>query len=230
MSCVELADSSEAGARSPVFHRRLVTEALQRIRGFQPTKVLNLALLKRAALFAIGGLLAFAAAAAMFGDRMPTAIARIVNPLADIPPNSGVHFDVLVNHAGNLHQPSKNRSIYLCQLRNSPPPELAAFDLPSGIKVTGKRNQTLLPTQSLFLLNSDFVTEQARHFSDSLEKADTDTDMRIREAWRRALSREPEATEIAGARYLLETLEPQSQAWPALCQSLLAGNEFRYVD
>ncbi|MBC8354899.1 MAG: hypothetical protein H8E66_23215 [Planctomycetes bacterium] len=96
VSCVELTDHSEAAKRSPVFHRRLVIEAIDRIRGFQPTKVLNLLLLKRAAIFAGCGLIAFAAAAVIFGDRMPTAVARIVNPLADIPPNSGVKYDVLV--------------------------------------------------------------------------------------------------------------------------------------
>ena len=139
------------------------------------------------------------------------------------------HFDVLVNHAGNLHQPSDHRSIYLCQLRNSPPPELAAFDLPAALKVTGKRDQTVLPTQALFLLNSEFVTAQAEHFAASLN-ADLETDERIEQLWRRALMRSPDDTERASARYLLETLEPQEKARAALCQSLLASNEFRYVD
>ena len=140
------------------------------------------------------------------------------------------HFDVLVNHAGNLHEPSNHRSIYLCQLRNSPPPELAAFDLPAALKVTGKRDETVLPTQSLFLLNSEFVAEQSRHFAASLKATEENVDERIAEAWKRALNREPDGTETAAARYLLETLEPKSRAWPALCQSLLVGNEFRYVD
>ena len=141
------------------------------------------------------------------------------------------HFDVLVNHAGNLHQPSEHRSIYLCQLRNSPPPELAAFDLPAAIKVTGKRNETVLPTQSLFLLNSEFVVKQSRHFAASTASDKTDdTGPRIHQLWRRALQRDPDATEIAAARYLLETIEPKQSAWPALAQALFVGNEFRYVD
>jgi len=139
------------------------------------------------------------------------------------------HFDVLVNHAGNLHEASDHRSIYLCQLRNSPPPELAAFDLPAALKPTGKRNHTVLPTQALFLLNSEFVTGQAGHFAASLD-LNLDTDERIEQLWRRALLRSPDDTELASARYLLETLKPQENAWSALCQSLLATNEFRYVD
>ncbi len=138
------------------------------------------------------------------------------------------HFDVLVNHAGNLHEASDHRSIYLCQLRNSPPPELAAFDLPAALNVTGKRDQTVLPTQALFLLNSEFATAQANHFAASLNAVDTDE--RIEQLWRRALMRSPDDTELASARYLLETLKPREKAWSSLCQSLLATNEFRYID
>ena len=107
---------------------------------------------------------------------------------------------------------------------------MAAFDLPAAIKVTGKRNETVLPTQALFLLNSGFVTQQAQHFAGSLTATEDKVDERIVEAWNRALNRGPHATEIAAARYLLENLEPNAQAWPALCQALLSGNEFRYID
>ena len=104
VSCVELTGESEAATQSPVFHRKLVTEALQRIRGFQPKTVLDLVRLRNAAIFAGGGVAALIVAAIIFGDRMPTALARIVNPLADIPPNSGVVYDVLIddrNEPGN---------------------------------------------------------------------------------------------------------------------------------
>ena len=97
VSCVELTDTSESAMRSPVFHRRLISEAIQRIRGFQPKQVLDLVVLRRAAMFAAGGLGAMIVAGLLFGDRMPTAVARIVNPLADIPPNSGVFYEVLID-------------------------------------------------------------------------------------------------------------------------------------
>ena len=72
------------------------------------------------------------------------------------------HRDILVNLAGNLHQPSRHRSVYLCYLRSSPPPELAAFDLPDFTGVLGKRNVSTVPSQALHLFNSPFVLEQAR--------------------------------------------------------------------
>jgi len=133
------------------------------------------------------------------------------------------HLEILVNRAPDLHKPSDHRSIYLCFLRNSPPRELAAFDLPDGLKVTGKRNETMLPTQGLFLLNSAFIQEQAGHLANaSGEEASA--------LWQRVLNREPTATELAGAKYLVENTEPKERGWSALAQALLAANEFRYVD
>ena len=133
------------------------------------------------------------------------------------------HLEILVNRAPNLHKPSDHRSIYLCFLRNSPPQELSAFDLPDGLKVTGKRNETMLPTQGLFLLNSDFIKNQADH----LAKASNEN---VRAMWQSALNREPTETEIAGALYLVENTDPKEQGWSTLAQALLAANEFRYVD
>jgi hypothetical protein len=139
------------------------------------------------------------------------------------------HLELLVNRAPNLHKPSNHRSVYLCMLRNSPPEELVAFDLPDSLKVAGKRNETMLPTQSLFLLNSDFVTAQAQTFANSLD-AKSETEARIQSVWKRTLNRVPTPTELSDARFLVDTMQPRSQAWPALCQALLATNEFRYVD
>ncbi len=75
------------------------------------------------------------------------------------------HNESLINwppgEATNLHRDSNHRSVYLCMLRHSPPPELAAFDLPDGVAASSQRAVTTLPTQALFLLNSRFVVEQA---------------------------------------------------------------------
>ncbi len=133
------------------------------------------------------------------------------------------HLEILVNRAPDLHKPSNHRSVYLCYLRNSPPRELAAFDLPDGTKVTGKRSETMLPTQGLFLLNSDFIKEQSAHLAQLSGE-------NIRNMFKRVLNREPTSTELEGAKYLLENTEPKEGAWSSLAQALLATNEFRYVD
>ena len=154
------------------------------------------------------------------------------------------HLDVLINKLGSLHRPSPHRSVYLCLLRNSLPPDLLAFNLPDGLRVTGKRDATTLPSQSLFLLNSPFLVEQSRRLAARVldGSAADDDPARIRRAYEFALSREPTALEIQRATALLRDVtgdlpsaatasdKGSLPAWAVFCQALLASNEFRYVD
>jgi len=144
------------------------------------------------------------------------------------------HRDILVNKAGNLHQPSDRRSVYLCYLRSSPPPELAAFDLPEFTVVTGRRDESTVPGQALHLYNSPFVVAQAEHFAARVMNEASDPVGRIRTAWRSAYGRDPGDDERRGAEEFVARAESELQsagkAWFSLCQALLASNEFRYVD
>jgi len=154
------------------------------------------------------------------------------------------HRDILVNLAGNLHQPSQYRSVYLCYLRSAPPPELAAFDLPDFTEVTGQRDVSTVPGQALHLYNSPFVVEQAACFARRIMKETGDDEGRVRVAYRRALGREPDPVELEGALQLVRqtaaALRSDSQsddkawvhekAWASLCQALMVTNEFRYID
>lgn len=157
--------------------------------------------------------------------------------------------DALINkpphEAATLHRPSNHRSIYLCYLRNAPPAELAAFDLPDGLKVTGRRNETVIPAQSLFLLNSPFVVENAEHLASELT-ADTaaSAEEKIATAFHRTLLRDPTPEETAAAIDFITRLESaqsndsnpdessakQLSRWGAFCQALFASNEFRYLN
>jgi hypothetical protein len=155
----------------------------------------------------------------------------------DLKPGDGSiirHRDILVNLAGNLHQPSNHRSIYLCYLRSSPPPELAAFDLPEFTSVTGQRDVSTVPGQALHLYNSPFVIDQAEHFARSVIDESNDAQAMVRYAFRQALNREPNQDELAQAVELVQLSQPDVgsdvDAWSSLCQALLATNEFRYVD
>lgn len=133
------------------------------------------------------------------------------------------HLDLLVNKAPDLHQPSRHRSIYLCFLRNSPPRDLVAFDLPDGIKPVGQRPESMLPTQGLFLLNSEFVVAQSRSLADRFAGD-------VRGLWQAVLQRSPSPSELASARYLLESTDSGENPEAVLAQALLSVNEFRFVD
>jgi len=144
------------------------------------------------------------------------------------------HRDILVNLAGNLHEPSNHRSVYLCYLRSSPPPELAAFDLPDFTAVTGQRDVSTVPNQALHLYNSPCVIKQAERLADVVTKATEDNDDRIRLVWQQALGRNPTPDETQNAGEFLRVtqieLDSEDKAWASLCQALLVTNEFRYVD
>lgn len=144
------------------------------------------------------------------------------------------HRDILMNLAGNLHQASNHRSVYLCYLRQSPPPELSAFNLPDFTTSVAKRESQTRPDQALYLYNNPFVIEQARTFANLILSQSTDPDSRIKLVWQRAYQRQPTTTEIAEAKAFLKAsqteLATKALAWQSLCQAVLISNEFRYID
>jgi hypothetical protein len=155
----------------------------------------------------------------------------------DRTPGSGSliqHRDILVNLAGNLHQPSRKRSIYLAYLRSSPPPELAAFDLPDFTTVLGKRDVSTVPGQTLYLFNNQFVLQQAEHFAQRVITATSEPSEQIRLAFRLAYGREAADMELNEARRLIDLTRSQSETetpdMALLCQGLLISSEFRYID
>ena len=92
---------------------------------------------------------------------------------------------------------SPYRSIYLPQLRGEVPRPLAAFDPVTQTLVTGQREETTVPTQALFLLNSPFVREQSLILAKSLlANQRADDSKRIRIAFDQVLGREPSKQEI----------------------------------
>jgi hypothetical protein len=145
-----------------------------------------------------------------------------------------------------IHKPSNHRSIYLCIMRSGEPDELLVFDLADPSLIVGARNITTVPAQALFLMNSPFVVEQSQHLAERLlsesaaDGAELSDPDRIRVAYRLALQRAASAEEVKRALDFLSVAESaasnqdasqrRQQAWSHLCQSLLATNEFRYVD
>jgi hypothetical protein len=94
VSCLDLAANEQKRAQSPAFYRRLLQEALDRIRGFRARTVADFPALRRAGLFAAVTVIGFGVAWLFFSDRLAVATARIFDPFADIPPRSGVLYAV----------------------------------------------------------------------------------------------------------------------------------------
>jgi mono/diheme cytochrome c family protein len=150
--------------------------------------------------------------------------------------------------AFTIHRPfhevydSKRRSVYLMIQRNRRHPFLALFDAADPNVSVPLRLPTTTPTQSLYLLNSPFVLEQAKAFAKRLLAAPGDDATRIQLAIEAAHCRRPTDEETAEllaflGRYqsTLATLpnpsaDPRSGAWSGLARVLLTGNAFLYVD
>jgi hypothetical protein len=103
VSCIDL-EANDHPPVSAVFHRRLLTEALDRIRRFRPGQVVDALSLRRAALFAFVSTVAFAAVWAVASSRMPRAMARLFLPFADLPPVSDVAYKVEPGKADVLRE------------------------------------------------------------------------------------------------------------------------------
>jgi len=94
------------------------------------------------------------------------------------------------------------------------------------------RPLTTVPTQALFLLNSDFVIAQAKALAEGL--AEVRKEDRIDRAYRLLFARLPTSVEKIRTRSFLEDCvkyeDSELQAWTTLCQALMASAEFRYLN
>jgi len=135
------------------------------------------------------------------------------------------------------------RSVYLPIIRNMLPDVLALFDAADPNGVTAARNDTTVPSQALFLLNSQFMREQSDRLAARLLANDKASDeQRLGELHELVFGRPPSAGEVTEAReYLTAYLaapaalarpEPQRRqaAWQSYCQSLFCENEFLYCN
>jgi hypothetical protein len=123
------------------------------------------------------------------------------------------------------------RSVYLGIVRGAPLAEvLALFDVANPNLVVAQREVTTVPAQSLYLLNSPWIVEQAAAFAGRLLADQTLNDAgRVDRAYRLALSRPASESEKASALAYVRLADNRAQAWTGFCQALFASAEFRYV-
>ncbi|MBX7207232.1 MAG: PSD1 and planctomycete cytochrome C domain-containing protein [Verrucomicrobiaceae bacterium] len=140
------------------------------------------------------------------------------------------------NYAHKVPRPIQEfeRTIYLPVFRNNfagPDRLRGQFDFIDPAMIAGQRNQTVVPTQSLFLLNNDLIRKRAFALAKSLLAAEKNDLARLETLWLRALNRPITSSERDEALALLEAVTPSGKPagpvqWTELCHSLLASNEF----
>ena len=148
------------------------------------------------------------------------------------------------NYHHRKSRPSQEfeRTIYLPVMRNGPTSAdkiRSFFDFVDPASITGQRNQTVMPTQSLFLLNNDLVRKRAGSLAKQLIAAHKDENTRLEALWLRAWNRPISSDERVSARNFLQEIAPliktprapdalEASRWQELCHSLLASNAFIY--
>ncbi|MFT7514828.1 MAG: hypothetical protein ACI9QL_004053 [Candidatus Omnitrophota bacterium] len=125
------------------------------------------------------------------------------------------------------------RSVYLPIIRNLLPEMFNTFDFAEPSIIVGRRNVTTVPTQALFMLNSEFMLTYSSALAQRvMQEAGDDPAARIERAYALALNREPVSAEREEMQTFVGALSelPESDAWAAAVQSLMASAEFRYIE
>ncbi|MBA62869.1 MAG: hypothetical protein CMJ76_10945 [Planctomycetaceae bacterium] len=146
----------------------------------------------------------------------------------------------------SIHQPfhavygSNHRSVYLMQQRNRRHPYLELFDSADPNVSIGKRQQTVTPTQALFLMNSEFVHAQAHMLAHRIAITVADRTERIKYAFAVVHGSIPSTAELQSANRFLEEYSSEAvkagagdglkEAWQAFARVLLTSNSFLFVD
>ena len=117
------------------------------------------------------------------------------------------------------------RMLYMTKVRQEREPTFGVFDCPDFNQTVPSRSRSTTPLQSLSLLNSPFVLQQAGLLAKRLRhESGADSRAQVARACQLALGREPTREELADASGLVaeHTLE-------AFCRALFNTNEFLFL-
>jgi hypothetical protein len=128
---------------------------------------------------------------------------------------------------------AKFRSVYLPVVRDQEPRSLNVFDFADSNTVTGVRESSNTANQALYMMNNRFVVGQSEAFAKRVATDKRKTNDRLEYAFLLAYGRSPTSGERTATASFLKRFSPSangSETIAALCQSLFASAEFRYID
>lgn len=129
------------------------------------------------------------------------------------------------------------RTVYARISRHNLNGLLRLFDFPDANITSERRNETTVPQQQLFVINSPFVIDMSKALAARVHK-DASTDAaRVQRAFQLAYGRAAAAEEVrVSLEFLAGQDDPMEQPmnrltrWERLAQVLLGSNEFMYID
>ncbi|MCB1277869.1 DUF1549 and DUF1553 domain-containing protein [Prosthecobacter sp.] len=127
----------------------------------------------------------------------------------------------------DLQDDTTHRSIYLPIVRGAQLPMMQCFNAADPGLVIGNRSASVTPVQSLLLMNSDQVMEQAQNFAKRVTGPTVDA--KIVCTWKMACCREPTAQELQTLRGFITTVGDNAEGWAQLCHAVMQSGEFQTV-
>ncbi|MEI2677182.1 MAG: DUF1549 domain-containing protein [Burkholderiaceae bacterium] len=110
------------------------------------------------------------------GPGLPLEFPENVSGLPLTPKSNHPQFAIKTERASQNYE----RTLYLPVVRTGTQPGSArlrdVFDFPQPAQITGKRNETTVPTQSLYLLNADLIRQRAADLAGDLLATTKDSD------------------------------------------------------
>ncbi|MDF1824101.1 MAG: PSD1 and planctomycete cytochrome C domain-containing protein [Verrucomicrobiales bacterium] len=137
----------------------------------------------------------------------------------------------------SINEPSSYRSVYLPVVRDLVPDSLGLFDFAEPDVVRGSRESTNVPSQALYLMNNDFVADQAKAMGSKLFNEFDSLEERIAAAFQHTFSRLPTHDETRSAAAFMQAFSSSGEtgetdpilALSMFCQGLISSSEFRYL-
>ncbi|MBI1840994.1 MAG: DUF1549 domain-containing protein [Verrucomicrobia bacterium] len=139
---------------------------------------------------------------------------------------------------GSLEETMTRRSVYFTMKRSRLIPMLTQFDGPDCLQSLGRRVNTTVAPQALFLMNNSQVRASATVFARlATGSGSRPAAASVRDAFERALARPPSSEELSDVLTFLERqsalyggADGRERAMTDFCQALFGMNDFLYVD
>jgi len=128
------------------------------------------------------------------------------------------------------------RTVYAVSKRSLSVPMLTEHDQADTDNPCPVRFATIVPTQALGMIHSDFIHEKALAFSQRLTReAGADPAAQVRLAFQLALQRDPQDAELQRALAFLDLMQQQEKLTPDValqrfCLAVFSFNEFIFID
>jgi hypothetical protein len=149
------------------------------------------------------------------------------------------NFDYVTNdQSGNAAKyDSYRRAIYLPIIRNALYSMFTIFDYNDPSTPLEQRPSTVIGSQALFFLNSEFLLGQSRRLALDVSSDCEDQTLQVKHLWNRIFRRDPSHEELELSLGFLKTVPTERKSDDslhlpliALTQTLFASSEFLFID